>query len=202
MAKPKLKCPKCTRTFSMAAHLARHMSTIHATGAKKKAAAKAPAKRKGKKKPGPKPGARAMKARSVPGDEGARVLAEMQSYHANLLETRGAIDGKIGALEQAMIAMGAAGQAPRRMGRPAGAKKVVRAASAVRAAKGVRAGTLKDAVINVLRATGTPMSPRTLSVAVKKSGYKTKAKDLTKAISNVLPTIESIKRVGHGMYSA
>ena len=39
MAKKGFKCSKCDRSFSMAAHLARHMSTIHASP-KKKAAAK------------------------------------------------------------------------------------------------------------------------------------------------------------------
>ena len=28
----KLKCPKCSRRFSMAAHLGRHMSTVHGGG--------------------------------------------------------------------------------------------------------------------------------------------------------------------------
>lgn len=43
------KCDKCDRTFSMAAHLARHMSTLHASpAAKAKDASKK--KRKGAKK--------------------------------------------------------------------------------------------------------------------------------------------------------
>ena len=35
MARKKLKCPKCDRKFSMAAHLARHKNTMH--GGKKRA---------------------------------------------------------------------------------------------------------------------------------------------------------------------
>ena|GEM_PF-634988 len=46
MAKKSFKCSKCDRSFSMAAHLARHMNAIHVS-AKKKAAAKR--KRKAKK---------------------------------------------------------------------------------------------------------------------------------------------------------
>ena len=38
-AQRKLKCPKCDRTFSMPAHLARHMSS-HTGGAGKRAAKK------------------------------------------------------------------------------------------------------------------------------------------------------------------
>ena len=44
MATPKYECRRCKRTFSMAAHLARHNSTIHSSK-KKKAAKKKAAKR-------------------------------------------------------------------------------------------------------------------------------------------------------------
>lgn len=37
MAKKTLKCPKCDRKFSMAAHLARHKSAAHGSGKKKTA---------------------------------------------------------------------------------------------------------------------------------------------------------------------
>lgn len=40
MAGNAFSCSKCGRSFGMAAHLARHMSTIHARGGKKKKAAK------------------------------------------------------------------------------------------------------------------------------------------------------------------
>ncbi len=42
-----LKCPKCKRKFSMAAHLARHLNAIHGTKRRKKIAKK---KRKGRAK--------------------------------------------------------------------------------------------------------------------------------------------------------
>jgi uncharacterized C2H2 Zn-finger protein len=48
MAKSKFKCPRCDRTFTMKAHLARHLSATH--GAKKKKAAKKTAKRGKKRK--------------------------------------------------------------------------------------------------------------------------------------------------------
>ncbi len=35
----RIKCSKCERTFSMAAHLARHMNTIHGPGGSRKASA-------------------------------------------------------------------------------------------------------------------------------------------------------------------
>ena len=196
MPKTKLKCPKCPRTFSMPAHLARHMSTIHSTGAKK--AASKPAKRKkgAGKRAGPKPRASIAAPGMFAGDAGQRVVAEMQAYRDNLLAMRGEIEMKLGAIEQAMGAMGSTALPVAR------AKPGRRAIAKGRpAASGVRPGTLKDAVLTVLRTSGTGMSPRALSDAVIKAGYKTKAKDLTKAISNLLPQVKAIKRVGHGIYT-
>lgn len=45
MAKAKYECRRCKRTFSMAAHLARHNSTIHRSKKKKKATKKKAARR-------------------------------------------------------------------------------------------------------------------------------------------------------------
>jgi len=45
------RCKRCKRTFSMAAHLARHMSTVHATAGKRKKKAMA-GKRKIKRRGG------------------------------------------------------------------------------------------------------------------------------------------------------
>jgi len=44
-AKGKFRCSRCDRTFSMAAHLARHQSTIHSRKGKKKATKKKTARR-------------------------------------------------------------------------------------------------------------------------------------------------------------
>lgn len=54
MATAKYECRRCKRTFSMAAHLARHNSTIH--GSKKKKATKKKAAKRGR--PPKKTGAR------------------------------------------------------------------------------------------------------------------------------------------------
>ena len=40
MAMKRFKCPKCDRSFGMAAHLARHTTTIHGMAGKKKATKK------------------------------------------------------------------------------------------------------------------------------------------------------------------
>jgi uncharacterized C2H2 Zn-finger protein len=49
MPRKKFKCPKCDRKFSMAAHLARHTSTMHGMKSKTKKASK---KRAGRRKKG------------------------------------------------------------------------------------------------------------------------------------------------------
>jgi len=56
--KGSFKCPKCDRTFSMAAHLARHMNSVHASKGKKKAAKRKVAERRKspKVRPGRRPG--------------------------------------------------------------------------------------------------------------------------------------------------
>ena len=55
MPKKKFKCSKCDRSFSMAAHLARHVSTLHASPKARKAkAAKAAAKKRRSRKGGTK----------------------------------------------------------------------------------------------------------------------------------------------------
>ena len=58
MAKKSLKCPKCERTFSMPAHLARHVNSIHSKKAKKKVAKKKRSKGKAKPKVGRPKGAK------------------------------------------------------------------------------------------------------------------------------------------------
>jgi len=49
MAKKGFKCSKCDKAFSMAAHLGRHMSTIHASPEQKAAAKQKRKAKKGKK---------------------------------------------------------------------------------------------------------------------------------------------------------
>ena len=211
MAKTRIKCPKCDRTFSMAAHLARHMNTIHVSPAKRKAKAKALAKKRGKRvqsKKGAKrakPKAKRKVAKRVArvgrpagrtGDGGVRVLKEMRAYHADLMAQRSSLDDQIGAIEAAMGAMGGTA-APRR--RRPGPRPGARGRAAGRPRAG-RAGSLKDAIVSTLRQYRKAMSPKDLSAAVVKGGYKTKAKDLTKAISNVLPQVKGVKKVGRGMY--
>ena len=198
MAKAAFKCPKCDRSFSMKAHLARHTNTIHASPKRRKAAAKKRARRAklaGKKRV-VKRKARVPSARKAPVGGGSRVLREMKVYHADLAAMRSSLDAQIGAIEAAMEALtGIRAKAAPRPKRRAPARGRGRGRAG-------RAGSLKDSVVGVLRKHRTPMSPRELSSAVVRAGYKTKAKDLTKAISNILPQLKMVKKVGRGMYRA
>ena len=44
------------------------------------------------------------------------------------------------------------------------------------------------------------MSPKDIAARIVKAGYKSKAKDLTKAVSNTLPQLKQVKKVGFGKY--
>ena len=89
MARKTLKCSKCGRKFSMAAHLARHMSASH--GRKKKAR-----RAKTKHRVGRPPG-----AGSAP-----RALRELRAYVRKLTAHRGALDAQIAVVERALDAVG------------------------------------------------------------------------------------------------
>jgi hypothetical protein len=64
MAKKSFKCSKCDKAFSMAAHLGRHMATIHASPVQK-AVAKQKRKAKKGKQAGIAKGAKARKAKPI-----------------------------------------------------------------------------------------------------------------------------------------
>jgi hypothetical protein len=200
MARAAFKCTKCTRKFSMKAHLARHMNTIHASPARRKAAAKKRRRKGGAKrrKVARAPRRAAMRAGAV-GAGGARLLSDMRAYYGELTTQRSSLDAEIGAIETAMSAMG--GTAPKRSTRPKARGGTRGPGRPPRAPRAGRAGSLKEAIVNVLSQRRTPLSPRDLAGAVVRAGYKTKAKDLTKAISNVLPELKMVKKVGRGMYT-
>ena len=200
MAK-RFRCARCKRNFSMAAHLARHNSTIHATG-KKIAARPAIAKRG----PGrPRGSGRTIVRSAAAFSEGAvRVLGEMQAYHDTLLAQRAGIDGEIGAISDAMRSLGgrttaksiARTPAKRGPGRPPGTTKAKKSK-----AQSFRSGTLKDYIVRVLDQNTKPLSPNDIGVRIMKAGFKTKAKNLTKAVSNTLPQLKQVKRLGFGKYT-
>ncbi len=188
MARGRLKCTKCDRTFAMPAHLARHMSSTHGIG--KKASAKA---RPALRKAAPKRKAVQAGAALPVAEDMTRLVADMQHCYDSLVSERSQIDAKLAAIGDAMAVMGSAPSAgvkavsaPVRRGRPAGG--------------GVRQGSLKSYIVKVLGQRTKPMSPREIGTKILASGYKSKAKDLTKAVSNALPQLKNVKKIGFGQY--
>ncbi len=194
MPKAKFRCKRCKRSFIMAAHLARHMTTIHAT--KKRQVSTTTAKKKAKRsrvirsvaasraKIGP------IRVFSTSESEG--IIDAMQTHHSGLLAQRSSLDAQIDAFAQAMKTIGAATptggtrRAYKKRGRPVEAVG--------------RAGSLKTYIVRVLRQASKPISRQDIGTRVKKAGYKTKTKNLTKAVSNAIPSLKNVKRVGYGQY--
>lgn len=214
MATGKFKCPKCDRSFSMAAHLARHANTIHATGRGRKRTGR-PGKKRKVARLGRPPGRPAGSRRLAAKDGALRLLDGMRAYQGKLVAQRANLDLQIEGIEAAIGAMG--GSASRMTGvrrrRKATGAKRKRAGAGRRgrppaakagrpASRGARPGPLRERIVRVLRQRSNPMSPREIASAVRASGYKSKAKNLTKAVSNTLPKITAVKKVGRGMYRA
>ena len=109
----KIKCPECESRFSMAAHLARHLGTIHKRKAKKRVAKKrTTSNRKAgrpkgavKKKRG-RPKGRGVARRQSMGEGSARLLSGMRIYQSKLIDARNRLEAEISALSKAMSALG------------------------------------------------------------------------------------------------
>lgn len=216
MAKGEFKCPRCDRTFSMAAHLARHNSTTHAPKGRKKRAKKKTRRRKAKRKVGRPKGTKkkagkrkargkvrrgkgkkkvrrakvARRAARRPLARGtAGLIREMQTHQSQLSAQQADLEAEITAITGAIDAMGAAPAA-----RPARRRR------RGRAPRGPRPGSLKDFIARVLRGKVRPMSPAKIADRVKKAGYKTKAKNLPNMVSNALAQTPGVKKAGRGLY--
>lgn len=197
----KLSCPKCSRKFSMPAHLARHMNTIHAAGGAKTATS---GKRLGRPK-GSTNKRPATVAASTSFGGPARLLSDMRAYHSDLSAQRMTLDTQIEAVANAMQTLGGSTPAMAPPAKSTGAVKLGRPkGSGARRGRppgqAPRKGSLKDYIVRVLGQVSKPLSPNDIGTRVVKAGFKTKAKDLTKAVSNTLPTLKNIKRIGFGQY--
>ncbi len=193
------KCNICGKTFAMAMHLGRHRTAVHGVGGKKTKAKTAAAKTAKRKRGRPRGSGRKPSSVSVglPAISGAptEVIRTLMNYQAQLQADRDRVEAQLDALSRAIEAMGAVSTATRnsmgarRRGRPVGSG-------------GKRKGKLADYIVKVLGQAKKPMKPREISAAVLKAGYPTKSKNLTRSVSNALPTIKGIKKVGFGQYIA
>jgi len=186
------KCPKCDRSFIMAAHLGRHTNTIHGSRKRPKPTAKKRPGGRQKRRIGRPKGSRSIARPGASiGDGATRLLSQMQSYYSELTSRRSSLDAQIAGMESAINILGAAPRAT------ATGRKVRR-----HAGSGSRTGSLKDTIVRVLRQRAVALSPREIAVKVVKAGYKTSTKNLTKTVSNTLPEINAVRRVGRGLYRA
>ena len=192
MARRKFKCSRCDRTFAMAAHLARHKNASHGTRKVKTAGRErrtTSAKRSSPKRTAAR--SKSPMASSTRNDGSGGVVRAMTAFINELSAQRNVIDAQIAGMQGAMRMLNGAGAAAPsggRRGRPLGS--------------GGRANSLKPTILKVLQRRSTPLSPREIAVAVVKSGYRTKSTNLTKAVSNVLPEMTNVKKVGRGQYRA
>ena len=199
MPKAKYKCSRCDRTFSMPAHLARHKNTIHAMGARKKKVKGKVGRPKGTtaKKLG-RPKMRVARTGMATGLGAPRFLGEMKAYQDALLTQRATLDAQIDAVGRALGEMGLATTATRRATKKRAKPKIKARAKATGTT--IRTGSLRDYIGRVLKQRTKPMSPADIGARVIKAGFKTKAKDITKAVSNTLPKMTNVKKVGFGKY--
>ena len=152
----RFKCAKCDRKFSMAAHLARHMSTLHAS----------------KKVKATKRARVATRAKQGAGSDLGGVLGSLKAYRDQLADQRNEIDNRMLAIDVALAALGAGAAKP----------VVVRR----RRGQGPRAGSLKDYTARVLRGLVRGKSVGDIAAAVKKAGYKSKDKRFNHTVGKAL----------------
>ena len=178
----KFKCLKCKRRFKMAAHLGRHMSTVHA--AKAEPARKKAAKRAVKRK------VRRRKAARWPAvGVAASLIGQLRRCQRELVGSREALSARIAALDDALAALG--GGVPTRKPGPARGR---------RPAKGPRPGSLKDFIGRVLRARRGPTSVKDITAGVLKAGFKTKNKTLDNSVGVALADMKNVVKVARGIY--
>ena len=94
---PNLKCTKCGRTFSMAAHLARHMNASHGPAKKKAVAKKKTKKRRAKHKVARKAKVRGRRA------TGALRGMSLEALGRLIANARAEVRRRIAEIEKAML---------------------------------------------------------------------------------------------------
>ena len=119
----------------------------------------------------------------------AGLISQMRAYQRRLSARQAELQANIAAFTAAIEAMGAtAATTPVRRGRRR------------RAAGAVRAGSLKDFIIRVLRQSRRPLGPKQLATSVVRAGYKTRAGNLATLVSNALGQMTGVKKAGRGLY--
>ncbi len=95
MPRKKFRCSRCKRSFSMAAHLARHKNAMHGKKSGRKAAKKKTRKSNGKGKVGRPKGRLSA----------AGLRSSMRSHLSDITRRRAGLDVEIAAIETALNAL-------------------------------------------------------------------------------------------------
>lgn len=119
------------------------------------------------------------------------VVANLQSAHRALVAQRAVLDNRIGALENALRAMSAT---------PAGGTGRGRGRRGPGAGRGFRRGSLKEYIHRVLSSASGPMAVRDVTDGVKRAGFKTKNKTLSKSVGIALTQMPMVTKVGRGTF--
>jgi uncharacterized C2H2 Zn-finger protein len=179
----KFKCSRCDRTFSMAAHLARHQNTMHATKARKKKRAKRAVRKMVRRV-----GARAKRTRRVAAGGPPPLLRQMHTYRDSLVAEQSRVTEQINAIDRALAALGTPARAP-----------AVKPGPRRRAGR-VRRGSLKYYVERVLHAGSGPMAVKDVTIGVRKAGFKSKNKTLAKSVGIAMSQMRNVAKVSRGVF--
>ena len=181
MAKRKtLKCSRCGRKFSMAAHLARHVNTAHASK-------KAGTLKKKRRAPKKRRRVAATTVQSPSADGLGGLVGSLRAYRTGLWAQRNQLDEQVAAIDTALVALGHPVQSPTGISRRGGR------------GAGPRPGSLKDFVGRALSPSRT-MAVKDITATVRRAGYKSKSKTLGKSVGVALADMPNVVKVGRGQY--
>lgn len=178
-----IKCSRCSRKFSMAAHLARHMNTTHGGGVRRRKVAA-----------GPRMAVRRGSGLSLE----QRTIGVLNDHRSELLGRKAEIDQKLAGVDTALAALGGTSKRA-----SAGPTRSATGGRRKRGRPGMRAGSLKFVTAKVLSGKRNAMMVREIESAVRKAGYKTRNKTLGNSLSLALSQMAEegqVVREGRGLY--
>jgi hypothetical protein len=170
----KFRCKSCGRVFGMAAHLGRHMNTLHARAGR-------PAPSRSSVRPVP------PRARGPVVDVMAGILRELSARRAELTAQRATLESRAMALDRAITALG---------GAVAGAKVHHRG----NRRRAIHEGSLPAYIRRVLHAHRKPMTIKEVTAAVLKAGLKSRNKELPKTVGKYLAKLPGVTKVARGVF--
>jgi len=165
----------------MAAHLGRHMATIHG---RKPAPGKVVRRRN-----------RTPTTSRVQTGGAARLLSDIRAARDELVAQQARLATQLGALDRLLATLDGAAPKP-------AAGRALKGRRIRGGHNGAREESLKSYIERVLRATRRPMRRAEVTAAVLRAGYKSRNKTLAKSVGVALRTIPGVKKIGRGVFRA